>query len=285
MPHNQPRDAPKSDQSNLLLYPSTVKPTVCNNTVPNVVRILKQSKANRIGTGGCGGYHLTHHTCGINSQAQGQGHRWVDGSNNTVATKRKLRNVSKYNIDDMKLVEGRYNDSLSAAWPSSQCSEPTRNSYTEGVVVGTAAVGMEAYNQCANNSTFAIVNNVSSVFASIIRTNENIDVSTHGSKLDNVAARSGGDSKLRIGNNSKTIIAGDDGSEIGSRFTGRRETTFKKRRQAANVRERRRMHSLNVAFDRLRDVIPLMSESRKLSKYDTLQMAQTYITALLDLLE
>ncbi|GBM98514.1 hypothetical protein AVEN_186216-1 [Araneus ventricosus] len=59
---------------------------------------------------------------------------------------------------------------------------------------------------------------------------------------------------------------------------------MKKRRLAANARERRRMHSLNVAFDRLRDVVPSIGNDRKLSKYETLQMAQSYITALSDLL-
>lgn len=59
---------------------------------------------------------------------------------------------------------------------------------------------------------------------------------------------------------------------------------MKKRRLAANARERRRMHSLNVAFDRLRGVVPSIGNDRKLSKYETLQMAQSYITALSDLL-
>ncbi|CAL1260746.1 unnamed protein product [Larinioides sclopetarius] len=44
------------------------------------------------------------------------------------------------------------------------------------------------------------------------------------------------------------------------------------------------MHSLNVAFDRLRDVVPSIGNDRKLSKYETLQMAQSYITALSELL-
>jgi hypothetical protein len=57
------------------------------------------------------------------------------------------------------------------------------------------------------------------------------------------------------------------------------------RRQAANARERRRMSSLNVAFDRLRDVIPSLNNNRKLSKYETLQMAQSYIDALQKVLE
>lgn len=59
---------------------------------------------------------------------------------------------------------------------------------------------------------------------------------------------------------------------------------MKKRRLAANARERRRMHSLNVAFDKLRDVVPSIGNDRKLSKYETLQMAQSYITALSELL-
>ncbi len=59
----------------------------------------------------------------------------------------------------------------------------------------------------------------------------------------------------------------------------------RKRRLAANARERRRMDSLNVAFDRLRQVVPSLSNDRQLSKYETLQMAQSYISALTELLD
>ncbi|XP_034036830.1 protein atonal homolog 1b [Thalassophryne amazonica] len=57
------------------------------------------------------------------------------------------------------------------------------------------------------------------------------------------------------------------------------------RRVAANARERRRMHGLNKAFDELRSVIPSLENEKKLSKYDTLQMAQIYITELSELLD
>ncbi|XP_028649291.1 transcription factor ATOH7-like [Erpetoichthys calabaricus] len=53
-----------------------------------------------------------------------------------------------------------------------------------------------------------------------------------------------------------------------------------KRRLAANARERRRMQGLNVAFDRLRRVVPQWGQDKKLSKYETLQMALSYIGAL-----
>lgn len=59
---------------------------------------------------------------------------------------------------------------------------------------------------------------------------------------------------------------------------------LRKRRLAANARERRRMNGLNDAFDRLREVIPALSGDQKLSKFETLQMAQTYISALVELL-
>jgi hypothetical protein len=59
----------------------------------------------------------------------------------------------------------------------------------------------------------------------------------------------------------------------------------KKRRLAANARERRRMQNLNEAFDRLRQYLPSLGNDRQLSKHETLQMAQSYISALCDLLD
>lgn len=76
----------------------------------------------------------------------------------------------------------------------------------------------------------------------------------------------------------------------GARDTRRRgkyvnSTIVRKRRLAANARERRRMQNLNKAFDRLRAYLPSLGNDRQLSKYETLQMAQSYITALYDLLQ
>ncbi|XP_054593706.1 pancreas transcription factor 1 subunit alpha [Nothobranchius furzeri] len=63
------------------------------------------------------------------------------------------------------------------------------------------------------------------------------------------------------------------------------ERAQRRRRLAANARERRRMLGLNVAFDRLRSVIPNLESDKKLSKSETLQMAQIYITTLTELLQ
>ncbi|XP_074518943.1 transcription factor Atoh1 [Halichoeres trimaculatus] len=63
------------------------------------------------------------------------------------------------------------------------------------------------------------------------------------------------------------------------------ERAQRRRRLAANARERRRMLGLNIAFDRLRSVIPNLESDKKLSKSETLQMAQIYIATLSELLE
>lgn len=75
------------------------------------------------------------------------------------------------------------------------------------------------------------------------------------------------------------------GTTKNTKSTQPNQIVMKKRRMAANARERRRMNGLNDAFDRLRDVVPSLGEEHKLSKFETLQMAQTYITAMCDLLE
>ncbi|KAL5110808.1 Pancrea transcription factor 1 subunit alpha [Taenia crassiceps] len=54
-------------------------------------------------------------------------------------------------------------------------------------------------------------------------------------------------------------------------------------RQAANMRERRRMHSINHAFEGLRARIPTLPYEKRLSKVDTLRLAIGYIKFLQDL--
>ncbi|XP_023329245.1 pancreas transcription factor 1 subunit alpha [Eurytemora carolleeae] len=60
---------------------------------------------------------------------------------------------------------------------------------------------------------------------------------------------------------------------------------LKQRREAANARERKRMNGLNDAFERLRDVVPNMTTEQKMSKIETLRMAQAYIKTLANLVE
>ena len=100
-------------------------------------------------------------------------------------------------------------------------------------------------------------------------------------------------SKRRNDNSNKNVAKRKENKEKRKAIGQRQQSVPKEipqevqkhRRTAANARERRRMNSLNVAFDRLREVVPAFSSDRKLSKYETLQMAQSYINALQELLK
>jgi hypothetical protein len=70
----------------------------------------------------------------------------------------------------------------------------------------------------------------------------------------------------------------------------RSETKSRKRRvptvaqrRAANIRERRRMFSLNEAFDRLRRRIPTFAYEKRLSRIETLRLAISYIGFMSDI--
>lgn len=56
-------------------------------------------------------------------------------------------------------------------------------------------------------------------------------------------------------------------------------------RQAANMRERKRMQSINDAFEGLRAHIPTLPYEKRLSKVDTLRLAIGYIGFLTELVE
>lgn len=56
-------------------------------------------------------------------------------------------------------------------------------------------------------------------------------------------------------------------------------------RQAANMRERKRMQSINDAFEGLREHIPILPYEKRLSKVDTLKMAIDYINLLSELIK
>lgn len=78
---------------------------------------------------------------------------------------------------------------------------------------------------------------------------------------------------------------------LGSKATSHKPKKFKnpqlaqQQRRQANMRERRRMKSINHAFDGLRQKIPTLPYEKKLSKVDTLKLAINYIQFLQELIE
>ena len=82
--------------------------------------------------------------------------------------------------------------------------------------------------------------------------------------------------------NGSTCSSEDSTSEVDPEenpTTGKRH-----KRVAANRRERTRMHTVNSAFDSLREMVPTYPSNRKLSKIETLRLACAYISDLSQLL-
>lgn len=63
----------------------------------------------------------------------------------------------------------------------------------------------------------------------------------------------------------------------------RRRIASLSQRRAANVRERKRMFSLNEAFDQLREIVPIFAYEKKLSRIETLRLAIIYIAFMTEL--
>lgn len=93
----------------------------------------------------------------------------------------------------------------------------------------------------------------------------------------------------RNNNNSNSVSSATSSSDESCNETELKNDLLllqkRQRRCAANMRERNRMHVVNFAFDRLREVVPSYPANRKLSKIETLRMACSYIQELTNLLK
>uniref|UniRef100_A0AAY4CI76 BHLH domain-containing protein n=1 Tax=Denticeps clupeoides TaxID=299321 RepID=A0AAY4CI76_9TELE len=78
----------------------------------------------------------------------------------------------------------------------------------------------------------------------------------------------------------------DEAHEGGGRRRRRLAThhPYKVQRHAANIRERKRMLSINSAFEELRCHVPTFPYEKRLSKIDTLRLAIAYIALLREIL-
>ncbi|KAF8763778.1 class A basic helix-loop-helix protein 15-like [Argiope bruennichi] len=118
--------------------------------------------------------------------------------------------------------------------------------------------------------------------------NQHQDDNSHGSdnSTDSSSASDEGHSsaaknnpKQQKKNSSSSSVTSSSGGNRRKRNTlSARERNL--RRLESNERERMRMHSLNDAFQALREVIPHVTMERKLSKIETLTLAKNYIMAL-----
>uniref|UniRef100_A0A182QGU5 BHLH domain-containing protein n=1 Tax=Anopheles farauti TaxID=69004 RepID=A0A182QGU5_9DIPT len=86
---------------------------------------------------------------------------------------------------------------------------------------------------------------------------------------------------LRMSRNRRSTSSTSTGGESGGGKDP--QLTFDQRLQA-NARERYRTHSVNSAFNNLRQLIPTEPRNRKLSKIETLRLAKSYISHLIAVL-
>ncbi|MBN3286547.1 HLH13 protein, partial [Polyodon spathula] len=81
-------------------------------------------------------------------------------------------------------------------------------------------------------------------------------------------------------------LAADEAQEINNRIQCGLVPNhpYKVQRHAANIRERKRMLSINSAFEELRSYVPTFPYEKRLSKIDTLRLAIAYIALLREIL-
>ncbi|XP_058816358.1 neurogenic differentiation factor 4-like [Topomyia yanbarensis] len=163
------------------------------------------------------------------------------------------------------------------------------SSFTEMIIDGESFVPVQPHDYyCLDQRLVDAENHVSApvsttdVIKPVTRAGKNKRKAPPSSSSSLAAATT---SLISRKNSKRAKTEPSDSNEMSATSTPPSPTVLRKRRLAANARERKRMNSLNVAFDRLREIVPTLGPDQKLSKFETLQMAQTYINALSDLLE
>lgn len=84
--------------------------------------------------------------------------------------------------------------------------------------------------------------------------------------------------------NNNCYLAAQSSSQQCYQFDPMIQQPYRIQRHAANIRERKRMLSINSAFEELRCYVPTFPYEKRLSKIDTLRLAIAYIALLKDIL-
>ncbi|XP_039449524.1 protein dimmed [Culex pipiens pallens] len=115
------------------------------------------------------------------------------------------------------------------------------------------------------------------------------DMTDSSSQSDDTSCGSSRNGSSRVGSSNGRSASSHHHHQSASAAARRRKGVLNAkernmRRLESNERERMRMHSLNDAFQSLREVIPHVKKERRLSKIETLTLAKNYITALTDVI-
>uniref|UniRef100_A0A4W5M1E9 Class A basic helix-loop-helix protein 15 n=1 Tax=Hucho hucho TaxID=62062 RepID=A0A4W5M1E9_9TELE len=115
-------------------------------------------------------------------------------------------------------------------------------------------------------------------------TEQDLDLEPENSE-PGTSEQEGSEASVHIGGSWRGVLRGG-ARERGGGTTHRHRRSHNSnkecnvRRLESNERERQRMHKLNNAFQALREAIPHVKMDRKLSKIETLTLAENYIKSL-----
>lgn len=190
-------------------------------------------------------------------------------SNNYLQDKSKAANYHQLRTPSEQQIVCNYGDSTPSLVDENQNNTETINQRIE-------LTHLNRHNQISN-----LGNNQVNSFnpnQQQHRYNENIDGEGCRECVANAQHDQSIKSTQRASNNDDSMSS--QSSSNADYFGG----THKVQRFAANVRERRRMLSINSAFEHLRQHVPTFPYEKRLSKIDTLRLAIAYISLLQELL-
>lgn len=195
---------------------------------------------------------------------------------------RKRRGNGDSNIESVNQSKSKANINSVNSSSSSNINSNYSNSSNSSISSNCSVSSNLDSNNNINQSNNLTMNRVDDYEHSVADASESTDDSSSmGDDVDRARKRNRlspiEPTNYMNGSSSNTYSHNSQGRRRKSTVSARERNL---RRLESNERERQRMHSLNDAFQSLREVIPHVRLERKLSKIETLTLAKNYIMAL-----
>ncbi|CAH8833564.1 unnamed protein product [Trichobilharzia szidati] len=184
--------------------------------------------------------------------------------------------INEYDYIQLKECIAQTNGDASFYISQNHHSETTSSLYNEGCLSLQNYQNYDYYNMKAESNTCLVQNT----------TTGNINFSYYNANNTYTNIMNNNDNSLLEVNNPVNMNNCDELLDMNTDLdTGIIHTMFYNELQSgAKVRERRRMFSINSAFEALRACLPTFPYEKRISKIDTLRLAIAYLALLKDLL-
>ena len=213
----------------------------------------------------------------------------MDDLQNTSIESSSIDNDQSNNMYNIKKKK---NKSEHESRKRTQQTKPKRrytkyNNQTDNLSPPPSCSSIQSTSTCSSSSSFSISSTSmnSSELNDMVNNQYLNHFTTHCAAK--IAQNSNSSSSSQKMNKSKLDYDFSEENSLDSMSCNKRRRStshLSHQRQAANMRERRRMQSINDAFEGLRIQLPTLPYEKKISKVDTLKMAIAYINFLTDLL-